>query len=246
MRESFQEFDPNAWFGTQTKRVFVIDEAERASEVVAEAFFAAKSGRPGPVVVGLPEDVITHDFTGRLHQPIAVGEGACLRAGTGAPEGGTGRRPTRPLIFSRRPALDPGSLQPPVTRFAETNSIPVIQDWHAADRIPFESRRVNAGSLGYGRTDTAARMFEEADVLLAIGAVPTDVPTDGFTLRQSADAVNILVSIDTSLRGRSGAVTSHIIASPVAFAQAVEGHQSSAWRGSGTPGAPPAAPPRRN
>jgi acetolactate synthase-1/2/3 large subunit len=236
MRESFQEFDPNAWFGTQAKRVFVLDEAERASEVVAEAFFAAKSGRPGPVIVGLPEDVITHDFTGRLHQPIAVGEGA-VSAQELEHLTATLAAARKPLIFSGGQRWTPEAAAA-ITRFAETNSIPVIQDWHAADRIPSTSP-VNAGSLGYGRTDTAARMFEEADVLLAIGAVPTDVPTDGFTLRQSPDAVNILVSIDTSLRGRSGAVTSHIIASPVAFAQAVEGinfglaGEWDAWRAAG-------------
>lgn len=236
MRESFQEFDPNAWFGTQAKRVFVLDEAERASELVAEAFFAAKSGRPGPVIVGLPEDVITHQFTGRLHQPITVAEGAI------SPEElehvkQTLATASKPLIFSGGQRWTPEAAAA-ITRFAETNGIPVIQDWHAADRIPSTSP-VNAGSLGYGRTDAAARMFEEADVLLAIGAVPTDVPTDGFTLRQSPDAVNILVTIDTSLRGRSGAVTSHIIASPVAFAQAMDGinlgraEEWDAWRAAG-------------
>src|SRR5699024_1336548 len=47
-KEAFQEFDPHAWFGTGTKRVMVLDHPERASEIVAEAMFAASSGRPGP------------------------------------------------------------------------------------------------------------------------------------------------------------------------------------------------------
>lgn len=220
MREAFQEFDPHAWFGTQTKRVFVLDQAERASEVVAEAFFAAKSGRPGPVIVGLPEDVITHEYTGPLHKPIPVAEGgvypAELEHVSAALAGAE-----KPLIFVGGQRWTPESATA-VTRFAEANGIPVIQDWHAADRIPSDSP-ANAGWLGYGRTETAARMFDDADVLLAVGAVPTDVPTDGFTLRQSPDAVNILVNIDTTLRGRSGAVTRHIVASPEAFAQAVDG-----------------------
>jgi acetolactate synthase-1/2/3 large subunit len=220
MRESFQEFDPNAWFGTQAKRVFVLDEPGRASEIVAEAFFAAKSGRPGPVVVGLPEDVITKAFDGDLTAPIPVAEGAAspreleqLVAALAAAE--------KPLVYVGGQRWTPAAAEA-ITRFAEVNGIPVAQDWHASDRVPFGSP-VNVGSLGYGRGDTAAGMFDEADVLLAIGALPTDVPTDGFTLRQQADAVNYLVSIDTTLRGRSGAVTAHIVASPVAFAQAVEG-----------------------
>lgn len=220
MRESFQEFDPNAWFGSQAKRVFILDQAERASEVVAEAFFAAKSGRPGPVIVGLPEDVITHEFTGGLVAPIPVAEGAvsareldAIMAALSASE--------KPLLFVGGQRWNTEAAAA-LTRFAEDNGIPVAQDWHASDRIPFRSP-VNIGTLGYGRGETAASMFDEADIVIAVGALPTDVPTDGFTLRQRPDAVNWLVSIDSALRGRSGAVTGHVLASPVAFAEALKG-----------------------
>ncbi|WP_369745537.1 thiamine pyrophosphate-dependent enzyme [Paenarthrobacter sp. AMU7] len=220
MRESFQEFDPNAWFGTQTKRVLVLDEPARASEIVAEAFFAAKSGRPGPVVVGLPEDVIRANFTGQMVNPIPVAEGAVsareLAVLTDALAGAK-----KPLIFVGGQRWTPEAAEA-ISEFAERNGLPVAQDWHASDRVPFWSP-VNIGTLGYGRGETAAEMFNEADVLLAIGALPTDVPTDGFTLRQRPNAINHLVSIDTSLRGRSGAVSSHIAASPSAFAEAVQG-----------------------
>ena len=77
-REAFQEFDIKAWFDTGAKRVMVLDHPERASEIVAEAMFAAMSGRPGPVVVGLPEDIIRqqidpaiaprHSGGGRRHE----------------------------------------------------------------------------------------------------------------------------------------------------------------------------------
>lgn len=217
-RESFQEFDPKAWFGTQAKRVLVLDEASRASEVVAEAFFAAKSGRPGPVIVGLPEDVITHEFTGDLHAPIIVAEGAVSAAELDVVRTALAGA-EKPAIFVGGQRWTPAAAAE-ITTFAESNGIPVIQDWRASDRIPFDSE-VFVGALGYGRTPETARIFAEADVLLAIGAVPTDVPTDGYTLRQSAEATNILVNIDSSLRGRSGAVTAHILASPVAFAAAV-------------------------
>jgi len=235
-RESFQEFDPKAWFGTQAKRVLVLDEASRASEVVAEAFFAAKSGRPGPVIVGLPEDVITHEFTGDLHPVISVAEGAVSAQEL--------ELISTALVGAQKPALFIGGQRwtpesaAAVTTFAEENGIPVIQDWRASDRIPFDSE-VFVGALGYGRTEETARIFAEADVLLAIGAVPTDVPTDGYTLRQSPDATNIVVNIDSSLRGRSGALTAHILASPVAFAAAVKdlrlgkAAQWDSWRATG-------------
>ncbi|MCI9889030.1 acetolactate synthase [Micrococcales bacterium 31B] len=220
LRESFQEFDPHAWFGTQTKRVIVIDEAARASELVAEAFFAAASGRPGPVVVGLPEDVLRAEFTGPLVSPLPVAEGA-----VGADEleriVADLRTAERPLLYVGGQRWSPAACEA-ITRFAERNGIPVAQDWHASDRVPFTSP-VNTGSLGYGRCPETAAMFDEADVVVAIGALPTDVPTDGYTLRQRPDSITHLVNIDTTLRGRSGAVTTHSIATPVAFARAVEG-----------------------
>jgi acetolactate synthase-1/2/3 large subunit len=74
-REAFQEFDIKAWFDTGAKRVMVLDHAERASEIVAEAVFAAMSGRPGPVVVGLPEDIIRQQIDPALHPAIPVATG---------------------------------------------------------------------------------------------------------------------------------------------------------------------------
>ena len=219
-RDSFQEFDPNAWFGTQAKRVFILDEPSRASEVVAEAFFAASSGRPGPVIVGLPEDVITKEFGAPLHPVLPIADGAVSPAEIAAVTAAL-TAAAKPLLFLGGPRWT-ASAAAAITSFAEVNGIPVVQDWHASDRVPASSP-VNAGALGYGRTAESIRMFAEADVLLAIGALPTDVPTDSFTVRQSMDAVNILVNIDTALQGRSGAVTRQIVAAPAAFAEAVQG-----------------------
>ncbi|MDF3311450.1 thiamine pyrophosphate-binding protein [Rhodococcus sp. T2V] len=218
MRESFQEFDPYGWFGTQTKRVFVLDEPSRASEVIAEAFFAAHSGRPGPVVVGLPEDVIAAPFTGHMHDPIPVTEGAVSHTDLDDLDAHL-RVAQRPLILigGERWTSDSAAT---VTAFAERNGIPIVQEWHAADRVPTSSPSL-VGQLAFGGPPHAARMLDDADVLISVGTVPGDVVTGGYTLRQQSNAVNILVTIDSSLRGRSGTVTSHILASPNAFACAV-------------------------
>ena len=220
MRESFQEFDPNAWFGTQAKRVFVIDQAERASEIVAEAFFAASSGRPGPVIVGLPEDIITQEFTSALHRPLPVAEGAVSTTELETLKTALDSA-AKPLIFVGGPRWRPDAAAG-ITAFAEANNIPVVHDWQSSDRVPADSP-INMGALGYGRMRVTANMYAEADVLVAVGAVPSDVPTDGFVLRQNPDAVNFLVNIDTSLRGRSGALTQHFVATPGALAEAVAG-----------------------
>ncbi|OFK63567.1 acetolactate synthase [Corynebacterium guaraldiae] len=218
-RESFQEFDPKAWFGTQAKQVFVLDDPERASRVVAEAFFQAQQGRPGPVIVGLPEDVLHQEFTGTIHPPIPVAEGALsddhldlLSRELSHAE--------RPLIFAGGPRWTPETAEK-ITRFAEEHRIPIIQDFRAADRVPFDSP-ANAGWLGYGRDPRAAQLLEAASLVIEVGAVLGDVPTDGYTLRQSPQARNIAINPDTSLRGHSVPLESHIVASPVAFANTLD------------------------
>ena len=218
-RESFQEFDPKAWFGTQAKQVFVLDDPERASRVVAEAFFQAQQGRPGPVIVGLPEDVLHKEFTGTIHPPIPVAEGALSDDHLGLLSRELSHA-ERPLIFAGGPRWTPETAEK-ITRFAEEHRIPIIQDFRAADRVPFDSP-ANAGWLGYGRDPRAAQLLEAASLVIEVGAVLGDVPTDGYTLRQSPQARNIAINPDTSLRGHSVPLESHIVASPVAFANTLD------------------------
>lgn len=217
-RESFQEFDPVQWFGSQCKRVFILDEVSRASEIVAKAFHAALEGRPGPVVVGLPEDIIKQEFHGQLHPVIPIAEGAVSddKLDIVVDALSTAKKP---LIFvGGQNWTTETSAQ--LTKFAEDNAIPVIHDWRASDRVAFDSP-AHAGYLGYGRSDDCAALIEDADIVLTIGTVLGDVASDGYKLRQSFDKPNYVVNLDTSLRGHSGSVTEHIVASPISFIKAI-------------------------
>lgn len=218
-RESFQEFDIKAWFGTQAKRVYVLGDASRASRVVAEAFHLATQGRPGPVVIGLPEDVLHQEFTGDLCQPLPSSHGAFSDADLDFLADEL-RAAEKPLIFAGGAHWN-ADTSTAIQQFAENQQIPVVHDWRASDRIAFSSP-ANAGWLGYGRNDAATELLTEADLVVEIGAVLTDVPTDGYTLRQSLDAKNILINTDTTLLGNSAAITRHILASPQAFAEVTE------------------------
>lgn len=218
-RESFQEFDIKAWFGTQAKRVYVLDDASRASRVVAEAFHLATQGRPGPVVIGLPEDVLHQEFTGDLCNPLPASHGAFSDADLDYLASEL-RTAEKPLIFAGGAHWSP-ETSAAVQKFAEQQQIPVVHDWRASDRTAFSSP-ANAGWLGYGRNDAAAELLCEADLVVELGAVLTDVPTDGYTLRQNLDAKNIVITTDTTLLGNSAAVSHHILASPQAFAQVTE------------------------
>ena len=218
-RESFQEFDVKAWFGTQAKRVYVLDDASRASRVVAEAFHLATQGRPGPVIIGLPEDVLHQEFTGDLCNPLPASHGAFSDADLDYLASEL-RTAEKPLIFAGGAHWTP-ETSAAVQKFAEQQQIPVVHDWRASDRTAFSSP-ANAGWLGYGRNDAAAELLCEADLVVELGAVLTDVPTDGYTLRQNLDAKNIVINTDTTLLGNSAAVSHHILASPQAFAQVTE------------------------
>ena len=210
-RESFQEFDAHAWFGDIAKAVFVVDDPSRASRIVADAFHLASSGRRGPVVVGLPEDVIEEAFAGDVAEPFAQSAGAVSDEDLRVVAEHL-RRAKRPLIFEggqgwTQEAADAWQ------RFAEKHQIPVVCDMRLSDKIHFDSP-ANAGWLGTARSDDTAQLLQDADVLLLVGAKLWDKPTDNFTLRQELDRVNIVVNADTDQLAASGAISHHVLADP--------------------------------
>lgn len=213
-REAFQEFDIKAWFGTGAKRVMVLDHAERASEIVAEAFFAAMSGRPGPVVIGLPEDVIRQEIPTDLHPPIPVASGGMTTADSVALAAA--------LAASRKPLFVTGGNDwtqegaDQLTQWLEKHHIPAAAEWRTQGTVPFDSPSY-VGPIGYGRPRPTYDLLEETDLLVFVGTVPGDVITDGFLCRQDWNKKNFLVTIDPSLRGRSGPVTYQIVAKPDVF-----------------------------
>lgn len=213
-KEAFQEFDPKSWFDTGAKRVMVLDHPERASEIVAEAMFAASSGRPGPVVVGLPEDIITQPHSSVIHPPIPVAQGgmtvddwkdlkSCLQ------------NAERPLfVFGGNDWTHEAADK--FTEWLQAHRLPAAAEWRCEGTVPFSSPSY-VGPIGYGRPDYTHRVLDESDLLVFVGTVPGDVLTDGFTARQNWDKENFIVTIDPSLRGRSGPVTRQIIAKPAKF-----------------------------
>ena len=217
-REAFQEFDVSGWFGTTAKQVFVLDQAGRAPEVVAAAFHAAMSGRPGPVVVGLPEDVLVEQASVPDVPPLPVPTGS-VSASDVALLGSLLNDATSPLVVLGGTGWTRASTQK-VARWAEAWRLPVAGDFRNYDLIDHGSPSY-VGQLGYGRDDRLAQRLADADLVVAIGGALSDVPTDGFTLRQDRDAVNVVVSPDPSLLGHLGAVRQQIVAAPAAFAEAV-------------------------
>ena len=136
-REAFQEFDIKAWFDTGAKRVMVLDHADRASEIVAEAMFAAMSGRPGPVVVGLPEDILRQLVDPTLHPAIPVAAGGMSSSDAEALSAA--------LASSSKPLFVTGgndwtqSAADQLTAWLERHQIPAAAEWRTQGTVSFDS-----------------------------------------------------------------------------------------------------------
>ncbi|MDR6508003.1 thiamine pyrophosphate-dependent enzyme [Arthrobacter oryzae] len=213
-REAFQEFDIKAWFDTGAKRVMVLDHAERASEIVAEAMFAAMSGRPGPVVVGLPEDIIRQQVDPAPHPIIPVASGGMSTTDAQALAAAL-ENSSKPLFVTGGNDWTQEAASQ-LTEWLERHHIPAAAEWRTQGTVSFDSPSY-VGPIGYGRPRPTYDLLEETDLLVFVGTVPGDVITDGFVCRQDWNKKNFLVTIDPSLRGRSGPVSRQILAKPDAF-----------------------------
>ncbi|MFJ9552555.1 thiamine pyrophosphate-dependent enzyme [Nocardiopsis sp. NPDC101807] len=219
-REAFQEFDPAAWFGSTAKAVVTLDDPAAAARVVSDAVRLARSGRPGPVVVGLPEDVI------RL--PAGAADTVEPRAlPSGRPDADALARALARVDRAERPVVVVGGENwtdadgAALAAWAAARDIPVLADFRAYDAVPHRLDGADspyAGSLGYGRSDAAAALLDDADLALFVGACRTDVLSDGYTRGGRAETVVVLPGEPL---GHSGRLDQHLVADPAGFVAAL-------------------------
>ncbi|MFI9630573.1 thiamine pyrophosphate-dependent enzyme [Streptomyces sp. NPDC052042] len=211
-REAFQEFDLSAWFGSTAKKVVTLDDPASAARVVAESVHVARSGRPGPVVIGLPEDVLTRSAGPTLAvRPLAVPR---PRAAEVELKELVGRleRARRPLVVVGGEGWTAQS-GPELMRWANRHSIPVVADFRAYDAVPHDLGAY-AGSLGYGRGDHSARLLDEADLTVFLGTPRGDVLSDGYT--RGLDSETVLV-LPGEAHGHCGRLDQFVSADAPAF-----------------------------
>ncbi len=178
-REAFQEIDIRAVFAPIAKWAAQIDRADRIGEYIGRAFQTAQSGRPGPVVLGLPEDVLFGRAFARDIRPAANVQAS--------PSDRDIARLVRVLGAAQRPLVivGGGGWNDQACRdlrdFAERNRLPVACAFRFQDL--FDNRHPNyAGDVGLGINPKLAARIREADVLLVIGARLGEATTSGYTL----------------------------------------------------------------
>ena len=191
-REAFQEIDYRAMFGSVAKWVVRIDRADRIPELVARAFQTATSGRPGPVIVELPEDVLAAQAQvadALRHQPVGA-----------APSEWQIEQLRRLLANARRPLVllgGPGwtaQACADLRRFAEAHALPVACAFRRQDL--YDNRLPNyVGDVGIAINPRLAARVREADLLLALGARLDEMTTSGYTLLASPTPTQTLVHV---------------------------------------------------
>ncbi|CAN7729471.1 thiamine pyrophosphate-binding protein [Mesorhizobium amorphae] len=220
-REAFQEVDYRAVFGTLAKWSVEIDEVSRLPEIVARAWTTALTGRPGPVVVALPEDMLTTMTDAvPLSGPAAMFEPAATAEAVAATH--------EMLAAARRPVILIGGTnwtaegRTALQTFAEASDIPVVAAFRFQDQFDNGSP-VFVGEAGVGMVPHVKALIREADVILAINVRFGEMTTDGYTLLSVPEPSQKLIHVHGSDReiGKVYIPSIGIHSGPNAFAEAL-------------------------
>ena len=178
-REAFQEIDYRRMYGQMAKWVTQIDRAERIPEYIARAFQVATSGRPGPVVLALPEDM--------LITRAAVADTGAYHAVQASPAASQIDTLRAMLAQAKRPLLLLGGATwneqacADVTRFAEANRLPVACAFRFQDLFD-NAHPQYIGDVGIGINPKLAARVREADLIIAFGPRLGEMTTSGYSL----------------------------------------------------------------
>jgi acetolactate synthase-1/2/3 large subunit len=221
-REAFQELDYRAVFGSMAKWVTEIDDAARIPELISRAFHTATSGRPGPVVIALPEDML-------VERVMAADAPACEPVETW-PGDADMRRLQMLLNEAERPiALLGGSrwskdAVAAMQRFAERFMLPVATTFRRAHLFD-ASHPCYAGDLGIGPNPKLLARVKDADLVILIGGRLGEMPSQSYTLFDIPGPRQTLVHVHPGAEelGRVYRPALAIHATPSAFAAALDG-----------------------
>ena len=219
-REAFQEVDYRRFFGQMAKWVAQIDDAARIPEFIARGYRTAMSGRPGPVVLALPEDMLCDTAAG---VPLPRVEAVAGQAGGGdlaelAARLSAAERPLALVGGAGWNAAGCAAMQ----RFAERWDIPVAASFRCQDH--FDNRHRNyAGDVGIAINPKLAQRVRDADLLLVLGPRLGEMTTGGYSLLDPAQPQPALIHVHAGAEelGRVYQPSLAICAQPAALATAL-------------------------
>ncbi|WP_026908187.1 thiamine pyrophosphate-dependent enzyme [Paucisalibacillus globulus] len=197
-REGFQEVDLDQFFKPITKWAVEVKDPERMPELVGRAFRIARSGRPGPVVVSLPEDVLPIETEMHFGPVITIPKPAPSNEEVISMESF--------LLKSKKPLIIAGGgvklsqAEEELISFAEKLQIPVMAAFRRHDVFP-NNHDLYAGHLGLGTPKQVIETVKEADLVIALGTRLSEVTTQDYSLL-SPDQKLIHVDIEHDVIGK--------------------------------------------
>ena len=226
-REAFQEIDQEAFLGPVTKYVARIDDPARLPEFLGRAVHAARSGRPGPAALVLPEDMLRQEAEVADCQPVPVA--------APAPDPQAIADLGRRLAKARQPLVIAGgggwseAARAGLAEFADAHGLPVACAFRRQHIVDADAAHY-VGDLGLGLNPELAALVKNADLLLVIGSRLGDVPTRGYTLLEVPRSAQSLVHVHPSADelGRVYRPDLAIVATPDLFLAAAAGLQPAA------------------
>ena len=199
-REAFQEMDYTHFFGPSTKgmakRVERVDDPERLPEYVARAFATAMNGRPGPVVLVLPEDMLTQQIVHAQALPRVEPVQAWSDPGSLRTLRDMLLQASKPLVICGGGGWTVQAAQA-LERFAENWQLPVANAFRFQDTFDNHHPQY-AGDVGIGINPALAARVRDSDLILAIGPRLGEMTTGGYTLLKAPKTQQKLVHIHSS------------------------------------------------
>lgn len=193
-REAFQEIDCQAVFGSMAKGVFELDDPARIPEIVAAAYSLALGGRQGPVVISLPEDVLSAEVDADLVEaPRAIARQPAADPTQIAELRALLQEAQRPLVMVGGGPWDATSCEQ-LADWARACELPVAASFRRQDLIDNESPNY-VGDVGLGINPALAQRIRDCDLLIAAGTRLTEIETQGYTLPAPPVAPQSLVHV---------------------------------------------------
>ncbi|HVY59684.1 MAG TPA: thiamine pyrophosphate-binding protein [Xanthobacteraceae bacterium] len=220
-REAFQELDYRAVFGSMAKWATEIDDPARVPEIVSRAFYTATNGRPGPVVIALPEDMLTERTTVDDAPPFAPIE-TSLGTTEMAQLADLLEKASRPVLLLGGSRWSEAACAQ-VLRFAERLALPVATTFrrtHLFDAL----HPCYAGDLGIGANPKLVARIKAADLIVLVGGRLGELPSQSYTLLDIPGPRQTFVHVHPGAEELGRVYRPHlgINASPTAFAAVLD------------------------
>lgn len=232
-REAFQEMDYRAVFGTQAKWVTEIDQVERIPELISRAFHIATSGRPGPVVIALPEDMLveTAQVADAPHYQVIDAAPTAAQLDTLGELLANARKPIAILGGTR---WDQNAVDE-FAEFASSYQLPVAVQFRRQMLFSVD-HPCFIGDVGLGSNPDLIEYIRDSDLVLLVGGRMSEIASQSYTLFDIPVPKQKLVHVypDAAELNRVYRATLGINVSPISFAQAVSALQPAgtpAWAG---------------